>query len=113
MSASTHASDVNAAGAIILTSREAWMWIVVLLILGAILYVAGKTIWQLFVASIRGQSGRGGGGRPPMMQGPHPGYEQGYSQGPPPSQGYGQSSGPVRMRGGGNRGQPQQQSQYY
>ena len=109
MSASSQANSAHAAGAIILTSREAWMWIVVLLILGGILYVAGKTIWQLFVASIRSQGGGGGRTPPPMMQqGPPPGFEQGYqSQGAPPPQGYGQANGPVRMRGGA-RGQPQQ-----
>jgi hypothetical protein len=108
MSTSTQANGGNLAGHIVLTSREAWMWIVVLLILGAIAYVMGKTIWQLFVASIRGN----GGGRPSVRPGPPPGYEQGYSQNPPaPPQGYGQANGPVRMRGG-NRGQSQQ-SQYY
>ena len=81
-----------------LTSREAWVWILVLLALGAIIFVLGKTLWQIFVASVRG-----GGGRPPSLysevaspqQGmvPPPGY------GSPPPQGYGQQNGSARMRG--------------
>lgn len=74
-----------------LTTREAWVWVLILLVVGAIMYNIFKALWQCVVAAIR---------NPPSAM------PQQYAQQPPPQPqnmghppgNYGQQNGPIRQR---------------
>lgn len=90
------AAQAGAAG-VSLTSREAYVWIFILLLLGAILYLLGNSVWNMIVESIRGGGGGGQMQQPPQQYpGPANPSQGPPQQGPPP--GWGSQNGPVRMR---------------